>query len=125
MEAQTLFDTVAKHLLDQGRRAMAANASNCAYRSEDGCKCAVGVLIPDDVYDKSMEGMGIARLVDILDELEMPQALAQFIKTELEPHLPLLMSLQSVHDGFAPEKWAERLRYVAAQFNLNLPEVLQ
>ncbi|MEN7527880.1 hypothetical protein [Cupriavidus sp. DL-D2] len=125
MEAQVLFNTVAKHLMVQGRRAMANQGQTCAYRSADGCKCAVGVLIPDELYDVHMEGLSIARMLDQLDELELPAPLAQFIKNDLEPHLHLLMALQAAHDGLTPEDWAGELRRIARKFKLNLPEVLQ
>lgn len=35
------------------------NVSNrmvCAYRADDGNKCAIGVFIPNEVYNSSMEG---------------------------------------------------------------------
>lgn len=42
----------------------AADDGNCAYRAEDGSKCAIGCLIPDDLYDPEMEGASTAHLFD-------------------------------------------------------------
>ena len=39
----------------------------CAYRGDDGRKCAIGVAIPDSVYDPSVEGWGIPDVIYIID----------------------------------------------------------
>lgn len=31
----------------------------CLYRGPNGCKCAIGMLIPDELYDKNMEGRSL------------------------------------------------------------------
>jgi hypothetical protein len=54
-----IFDRVKAHLLAQGRPAIGRDGG-CAYRGKDGrgdTSCALGCLIPDDVYDKSIEGV--------------------------------------------------------------------
>lgn len=125
MDAQTLFDTVAKHLMVQGRRAVTENGAVCQYRAPSGCKCAIGVLIPDELYDERMEGKGIPRLISELDSLDVNEGLAKFIKEVLEPHFGLLHALQNVHDQCDVTDWKSELRFVVDRFNLNLPEVLQ
>ncbi|MGO4302227.1 hypothetical protein [Cupriavidus sp. RAF12] len=125
MEAQTLFNTVAKHLMVQGRRAVTENGSVCMYRAPGGCKCAVGVLVPDDIYDDRMEGKGIPRLISELDSWDLNEPLGMFIKDVLEPHYALLHALQNVHDQCDVTSWRYELSVVASRFNLNLPEVLQ
>jgi len=37
---------------------------NCAYRMEDGRKCAVGMFIPDKDYRPAMEGMSASAIVN-------------------------------------------------------------
>jgi hypothetical protein len=58
--AQHAFDAVVSHLFRQGRRSYGTigdgEATMCLYRSSDGLKCAVGALIPDELYRPSMEG---------------------------------------------------------------------
>lgn len=39
-------------------------APNCVYRTPDGRGCAVGCLIPDDLYHPAFEGQGLNKLVD-------------------------------------------------------------
>lgn len=59
---QEAFDTVARHLFAQGRLALRdfGGEEGCVYRGDDGCKCAVGILIPDELYDPKMEGHSAA-----------------------------------------------------------------
>ena len=62
MTNQQIFNKVAKHLLKQGRRARDGNG--CAYRGENGTKCAVGCLIPDALYDDRLEGSSVRYVGD-------------------------------------------------------------
>jgi hypothetical protein len=48
-----LIDFVEQKLIEQGK--MSRNGAACAYRSQDGCKCAIGVLIPDENYSLGMD----------------------------------------------------------------------
>ena len=53
---QGTFDTVLAHARKQGKKSLAHNdQSSCLYRNEDGLMCFVGVLIPDDRYQETME----------------------------------------------------------------------
>ena len=123
---QGIFDTVTRHLFTQGIGAsMGAQANHvCAYRGDGGTKCAVGVLIPDDLYDSSMDG-GRGILVTTLVE--------NFVKLAfLRPHLPLLMDLQAAHDDldsrddagkslpFNRTDLATRLHFVGMVYSLDV-----
>ena len=61
---QSAFDTVVRHLHQQGHRAvrMVDVNSVCVYRAANGDKCAIGVLIPANLYRSEMEGLGITVL---------------------------------------------------------------
>lgn len=52
------FDKVANHLIKQGKRSLALDGAGwvCAYRGEGGAKCAIGVIIPDELYGEHLEG---------------------------------------------------------------------
>jgi len=52
---QKLFDHVVIGLAAQGWR-QAANNGSCMYRAPNGDKCAVGQCIPDEAYERGMEG---------------------------------------------------------------------
>lgn len=64
---QEAFDKALAHLRQQGRPAM--NVALCAYRSDDGGKCAIGALIPDDMYSMVMEGKPAHLLLEHCPEL--------------------------------------------------------
>lgn len=89
MTPQEIFDTVAKHLFEQGKRSV--DRHFCRYHNEDGLKCAVGVLITVDNYFPEMDSGNktIKTLVDHHDD-KFPD----WIKN----NLGLLQALQSVHD---------------------------
>ncbi len=60
MNAQEIFDTVAKHLFAQGQQSISREADDkdgwtCVYRGPNGLKCAVGALISDELYVVDME----------------------------------------------------------------------
>lgn len=50
---QEIFNIVSKHLLNQRQKSILN--SFCAYRGENGLKCAAGILIPDDEYKPEFE----------------------------------------------------------------------
>lgn len=102
MKPQEIFDTVAKHLIQQGCRATVSAGSRpdsdglCQYRGPNGTKCAVGALIPDDVYDAKMEGDTVTGLL---------VSFGSVLPSWMGPNLGLLRDLQMVHDH--PETWEE------------------
>lgn len=54
MNQQQAFDLTVKWLARQGHAAMNI-IGNCVYRGEGGTRCAVGIHIPDDVYNLDMD----------------------------------------------------------------------
>ena len=87
MDNQQAFDTVARHLLTQGCKSIGPHG--CAYRGEGGKKCAIGALIPDDLYNRSFEGNRIFPLVR--EHVEIGVLLE-------DVSLTMLDELQIVHD---------------------------
>jgi hypothetical protein len=51
---QQMFDAVIVGLMKQGKPAMADRG--CSYRTPNGLRCGIGMLIPDKEYDEEMEG---------------------------------------------------------------------
>lgn len=109
MTNQEVFDKVAKHLLIQGEKSIGV-ADKCAYRGENGKKCAIGCLIPDAKYDPSFEGKPLSR--DDADEVLRAAGLGWHQRD-------LGQELQLVHDGEEPENWKGELYAIATKFDLN------
>lgn len=86
--------------------------SACAYRGRAGRKCAVGWLIPDNLYSPSMEGLAAtSRRAGLAAALE-----------ELNHDLDLLVALQKAHDdSHSPESMESKLRKTARLFGLSVP----
>jgi hypothetical protein len=98
MNPQEIFDTVAAHLIKQGRRAMSTSSSTCAYKNSDGLQCAVGVLLPEDTPAEILSSRHtISALLGTY-----PGVLPVWMKEQED----LLMSLQKVHDN--ENNWSRR-----------------
>jgi len=106
MTNQEAFTTVVLHLRKQGRRAH--DHHNCHYRAPDGCKCAIGALIPDDQYTPELEGSDVRALRDLpaLQDL----------------NLDLLHDLQITHDLYAPNEWEDQFAFLARAYELEVPK---
>jgi hypothetical protein len=104
--AQEVFDQVAEHMLTQNEQSKYADG--CAYRGDNGLKCAAGCLIGDDEYNNElMEGFTWADMLDRLDA---------GISTK---HNKLISKLQNIHDGIECDLWLGRLLGVANEFGLS------
>jgi hypothetical protein len=113
-DRQMIFNTVYTHLLKQGGPSTIRGA--CMYRGLNGRMCAVGFMIPDDVYEEDMEGMNALTLIAHNPKL-----------SHLTPHMMLLRNMQKIHDDFAmmsPEtSWPEWIKHgfrnIAEDFELS------
>lgn len=64
---QEMFDIFVPAIIKQGRKSMRNTVSTwCAYRSHDGLKCAVGMLIPDELYTPEWERKSLSSIVEEL-----------------------------------------------------------
>ena len=103
-DEQLVFDTVAKHLLDQGEKSLGFEGE-CLYRNEQGLKCAAGCLIPDKQYYASLEGIIWSGLI---------------LHGRVSKHCESLIShLQLIHDNNNPDTWLSVLHRTAKVRNLN------
>ena len=114
--AQEVFDIVVNHLFTQGRPAY-DGVQGCMYRAPDGLRCAVGVLIPDDLYDPEFETNSSDKVIHDL----FKSGLADW-----REHEKLLLALQDTHDNslrtsaydFYTSALRKQLLKVAAKFSL-------
>lgn len=115
---QEIFDVAYKGLASQGfRQSRSSNIGGCAYRGENGLKCAVGHLIDDANYSEGLEGLA-ANDSSVLHAARLSNY-----------HADLLEDIQDAHDGddflssVKPEWMKARLSDVAAKHGLQVPEV--
>jgi hypothetical protein len=92
MNNQGAFDTALLHLLNQGHRCVSAFGRS-QLRTPQGGKNAIGALIPDRLYQKSMEGKTVQQLL-AADSPEFDALREHFSGVAL----PLLNELQDLHD---------------------------
>ncbi len=100
MTNQEVFTKVLTHLRQQGYASVHQTMSMCMYRSDFGDMCAVGCLIPDDLYSPSIEEMTIDQV--IASNINI-QVLFDGVSQEL------LVDLQLAHDHELPRKIANEL----------------
>lgn len=100
---QEVFDQVAEHLLKQN--AQSKHDLGCAYRGNNGLKCAAGCLIADDEYSEKFENRGWAVLV---------RNIPNFPKR----HSGLIQGLQAIHDTRPPVCWPYYLQKLAREYRL-------
>ena len=117
MTEQEIFDRVVHHLAKQ--RVLAHEDGSCKYRDKHGNMCAVGCLIPDDLYRDEMEGDSVR---DLANRPEMEKFFSGM-------RLDLLIDLQFCHDcngaGMLGRKhpplpqWEKELYRIAETFGLD------
>ena len=119
MTNQEMFDKVCAHLLTQLSTSL-DDTGTCLYRGPDGKKCAIGCLIPDELYTEDLEKKEIRTLLDYsIGNSELSAYLSQFNKD-------LLIRLQKTHDAYPPTEWYSDLLRVAGQFDLTFnPPITQ
>lgn len=120
MTNQEIFDTVARHLLTQKEKC--GEGALCNYR-RGGLKCAVGVLIPDELYSSAIEGIPVDHFFleedALLPSPEVAAVSAWFKRTFPDGQNRLIDELQVVHDSWKVEEWKDELAHVAYTFYLN------
>lgn len=120
MNRQEILDAVILHARKQGRKAQVPRSSCkddddllCVYRSPDGCKCFMGVLIEDKEYRHYWERMDIMM---VLDDNRCPQSLI----SRLDPtsNRVFLPELQNIHDMSYVHQWEEKFKALANIYEL-------
>lgn len=75
----------------------------CLYRAPGGNKCAVGHLIPDELYFPGLENAGARQIVDgnlcTEPETAEDQRKLEVLGDMLRPTVGMLAHLQRLHDG--------------------------
>lgn len=103
MTLQESFNHICRNIIAASAPSVAGisdKEKTCQYRGDNGAKCVVGWLIPDQYYYPWMEGSGVMGLLEKYPELrqEVP-----FIQPWRSSDLEIL---QKMHDA-AALKWQE------------------
>lgn len=104
MNKQEIFDKVYKAILAQGQKSLRTfpdRDPSCAYRDPQGRKCAIGHLIPDELYQKEMEDMTIYGVLQEFPELK------EFLDVQCDEDRKFLFLLQYCHDRPSDENFIE------------------
>ncbi len=109
MKRQELFDKVVTHLLTQKEQSRKIS-SLCAYRGQNNLKCAIGCLIPDDLYSESLEGNNVESLFVYFPKVR---------KLIGKRNKDLCENLQDIHDNIDVSLWYSYLSNLAESQNLN------
>ena len=116
MNNQEAFTIVRRALLKQNAQSRKSDG-HCAYRGNDGLKCAVGHLIPDTCYREEYDKRCISD-----DDPAWP--LAEILEDGgilgFEGDLELLTELQDIHDTNSPDEWPRQFEIVAEDWGLKL-----
>lgn len=116
MDKQEIFNKVYEALLEQGKSS--TKNGICKYRGQGGSKCAIGHLIPDELYNPNIEGLMFNSL---------PEYILENILENNEDCKSLLLRLQRAHDQqlnfYGIKEWKERMKEIADEFNLVFPSI--
>lgn len=109
MTKKEYYDLLVETSAAGGFPSVEADSGHCKYRGPNGKKCAVGLLIPDELYDPRMDNPGGAS--DVLTvATRYPKVAAVFPDGMTASDLK---SVQEVHDsisyGWAHGVFVERL----------------
>ena len=102
---KSLLEKSIRGVIAQGKASTAA-VGRCAYRGEGGTKCAVGMIISDNHYHKSIEGRSISG-EQVLWAVEKSN---DIYLTEVD--IDYLHHVQCVHDSSSktPKEFLERFK---------------
>lgn len=121
MSLQSLFDDVANHLLNQSKKSV-NDLGDPACRGVDGTMCAVGCLIPDELFDPKLnletstyifqENPAILKYIIKKYDLDTSEIAA------LSDTRRLIGGLLKVHDMNCTSAWPAALAELAKTMNL-------
>lgn len=119
MDKQAVFNKVATALLAQNCTSIGSHHA-CRYRGYNNTRCAIGVLLPDDMYDSSWEGYGVQEILGHNEHSPLAKALGIEDGADIE----FLCNLQSAHDGIRigipfDEQLRQRMSVVATQWHID------
>jgi hypothetical protein len=112
---QSLFDFISNHLLRQGKKSR--DDISCLYRGPGGQKCAVGCVIPDELYSVAMERNSTVPLIVLSasNGYKLPWYIIRYRN--------FLEEFQAIHDGKKNFEWKELLIELGQRHKLDVSRV--
>ena len=98
---EVIVETV-KRILDQGEASVDRENGKCFYRGPNGTKCAIGMWIPDELYNADFDSAPNGSA--ILEREDIVEILPDDIKAL---DIYLLSDMQSWHDEFDSDTTSE------------------
>ena len=102
MTTREIFNKVRDHLLTQGVRSMSRRQYKCAYRGDNGLKCAAGCLILDEHYSAEIENC-------VINQHGALKALKSSVPGITDAQIRMVRMLQTIHDFYHPSDWPRKL----------------
>lgn len=116
---QELFNNAYLGMIEQGAYAFDEERGECCYRAPTGEKCAIGLSIPDDLYDTEMDSWTEPENQRAFDAAGIPRSASWFAA-----------QLQSIHDILAVEvgsfdktEWIAAMTKFAHNNDLEVPKL--
>ena len=128
MTLQEMFDKSVTGIKTQGRLSQGpVNPGNgkpgaCYYRHPDDptVRCAVGHLIPDELYDRKMEGRNVSSGAVLGTAMRERLGIPRSHAGHPSPAVSMLSQLQTAHDdSHTVEEFLTRATDVARAYRLN------
>jgi hypothetical protein len=130
-----VFNFVLNHLISQGSQSsqLLDGTDTCVYREANSNKmCAIGALIPDELYSNVIEASAIEELLVLEPLCRDLCELDQYIQDHMKVNKYFFIAIQSAHDN--PLNWGaegfnetglKSMLDLAISFHLELPLRLQ
>lgn len=120
MNRQNILQKVWDHFVTQKFKRCLTPEGLCVYRN-NGNRCAIGAIIPDDIYEPSMEGHGAFVMIQHHDRLRKHLEIAEGSQGFSDKNW--LDELQHCHDKAANSEFMKvRFRNFALKSDLPLIE---
>jgi hypothetical protein len=112
-EMLAVFKKIVGGLLKQGTQSMDRTESTCKYRGTNGMRCAIGMIISDSAYKRSLEGSTIMS-TDNTRKSKLIKALVDSgIDVSTPADIEFLAEMQEIHDSAYGRPWIENFTSAA------------
>lgn len=108
-----VFKKIVGGLLKQGTQSMDKTESTCKYRGAGGMRCALGMVIDDAAYKKSLEGNTIMSTDNIRKSKIVKALVDSGIDVSTPADIEFLGEMQEIHDSAFGRPWIENFKSAA------------